>query len=1065
MSYSSTSILALAIHFLINHNLLKKDMSKDAIPAQKSYRSFLFSITAYYVTDAIWGLLYERHWLGLTFLDTQLYFVAMAFTVLMWTKFAVDYLRENGSFGKVLLVTGQLIFAFQLILALATFVRPIMFYFDEKGVYHAGIGRYITLAAQIVMFVMTAIYAASVSQKSTGMKKARYRIIGMFSVTMAVFDVLQACYSLLPMYAIGCLLGTCLLNSFVLENEKEEYRDDLEEKLRESIEKGNYYDLLTGLPSMTTFFELAEAEKKEILKRGGKPAYLYLDFNGMKFYNQKNGFAEGDKLLQSFAKLLVRAFGNDCCGRIGGDHFAAITVAQGLEDRLRQFLRDNQDINDGRSIPVHVGVYADQDQTEDVSLACDRAKLACNELHGAYASCYQYYKQELSDDAERRQYIVENIDRAIAGKWIQVYYQPIIRAVNGKVCDEEALARWIDPTRGFLSPASFIPALEESGLIYKLDLYVLEQVLDNIKTLEAEGLYIVPHSINLSRSDFDSCDIVEEIRRRVDEAGVSRDKITIEITESIIGGDFDFIKEKVTQFQRLGFPVWMDDFGSGYSSLDVLQSIRFDLLKFDMSFMKKLDEGGTGKVILTELMRMATALGLETICEGVETEAHVRFLQEIGCSKLQGYFFEKPKPFSYGLEWFKKNRESLENPAEAAYFESIGRVNLYDLSVIAQGDENSLHNTFNTLPMGIIEIQGDTARFVRSNQSYRDFMKRSFGIELSSLGSGFAKFDGAFMNNIVKTCCEQGLRSFYDEKLPDGSVAHSLARPIGTNPVTGNMAVAVAVLSVTNPDERTSYADIARALAADYYNIYIVDLDTDRYIEYSTLAGGDELSIERHGEDFFASARHDTLTRIYEKDQEAFLSRFTKENILRELKEQGVFTSTYRLVDNGTPTYVNMKITRMRERGNRIILGVSIVDSYMKQKEQLAEIEKERDAMIRVMALSDGYMSVITVDLETGHYVEVSSTDDFDSLGAAKQGENFFRQSAIDAAKYFHPDDQRRFIEAFTQENVMREIRRNGCFRIQYRLMINGEPRPTALKAALFRDRSGEKMVVGIRAL
>ena len=1060
MSYSSTSILALAIHFLINHNLLKKDMSKDAIPAQKSYRALLLSITAYYVTDAIWGLLYERHWLGLTFLDTQLYFVAMAFTVLMWTKFAVDYLREEGSFGKILLVTGQLIFVFQLILVLATFVRPIMFYFDEKGVYHAGIGRYITLAA-----VMTAIYAASVSQKSTGMKKARYRIIGMFSVTMAVFDVLQARYSLLPMYAIGCLLGTCLLNSFVLEDEKEEYRDDLEEKLRESIEKGNYYDLLTGLPSMTYFFELAEAEKKEILKRGGKPAYLYLDFNGMKFYNQKNGFAEGDKLLQSFAKLLVRAFGNDCCGRIGGDHFAAITVAQGLEDRLRQFLRDNQDINDGRSIPVHVGVYADQDQTEDVSLACDRAKLACNELHGAYASCYQYYKQELSDDAERRQYIVENIDRAIAGKWIQVYYQPIIRAVNGKVCDEEALARWIDPTRGFLSPASFIPALEESGLIYKLDLYVLEQVLDNIKTLEAEGLYIVPHSINLSRSDFDSCDIVEEIRRRVDEAGVSRDKITIEITESIIGGDFDFIKEKVTQFQRLGFPVWMDDFGSGYSSLDVLQSIRFDLLKFDMSFMKKLDEGGTGKVILTELMRMATALGLETICEGVETEAHVRFLQEIGCSKLQGYFFEKPKPFSYGLEWLKKNRENLENPAEAAYFESIGRVNLYDLSVIAQGDENSLHNTFNTLPMGIIEIQGDTARFVRSNQSYRDFMKRSFGIELSSLGSGFAKFDGAFMNNIVKTCCEQGLRSFYDEKLPDGSVAHSLARPIGTNPVTGNMAVAVAVLSVTNPDEKTSYADIARALAADYYNIYIVDLDTDRYIEYSTLAGGDELSIERHGEDFFASARHDTLTRIYEKDQEAFLSRFTKENILRELKEQGVFTSTYRLVDNGTPTYVNMKITRMRERGNRIILGVSIVDSYMKQKEQLAEIEKERDAMIRVMALSDGYMSVITVDLETGHYVEVSSTDDFDSLGAAKQGENFFRQSAIDAAKYFHPDDQRRFIEAFTQENVMREIHRNGCFRIQYRLMINGEPRPTALKAALFRDRSDEKMVVGIRAL
>ncbi len=1065
MGYSSISILALVIHFLINHDLLKVNLNREKVPTNQSYRALLLSITAYYVTDALWGILYERKWIGLTFADTELYFIAMAFTVLMWTRFVVDYLREKGSFGKQLLVTGQLIFAFQLIFVLATLVRPIMFSFDKNGVYHPEIGRYITLFAQIIMFAMTAIYAFSVSAKSTGTQKTRYRTVGVFSVTMAIFDVLQTRYSLLPMYAIGCLLGTCLLHSFVRENEKEEYRGDLEEKLRASVEKGNYYDLLTGLPSMTYFFELAEAEKNEILKRGDEPAFLYMDFSGMKFYNRKHGFVEGDKLLQSFAKLLVRTFGNDCCCRIGSDHFAVITVTIGLEDRLRQLFRDNQDINDGKSLPVHVGIYAVQDQTAQASLACDRAKLACGELHGSYASCYMYYTQELSDDAERRQYIVENIDRAIAEKWIQVFYQPIIRAVNEKLCDEEALARWIDPIHGFLSPASFIPALEESGLIYKLDLYVLEQVLDNIKTLEKEGLYIVPHSINLSRSDFDACDIVEEIRERVDNAGVSRNRITIEITESIIGADFDFIKEQVVRFQNLGFQVWMDDFGSGYSSLDVLQSIRFDLLKFDMSFMKKLDEGDSGKVILTELMKMATSLRLETICEGVETEAQVHFLQEIGCSKLQGYYYEKPKPFSFCLEWMKKHRDSLENPEEASYFESIGRVNLYDMSVIAQGDEHSLQNTFDTLPMGIIEIQGDSARFVRSNQSYRDFMKRSFGIKISNLASGFVKYDADFMNNVVRTCCEQGLRSFYNEKLPDGSIVHSFARRISVNPVTGNMAVAVAVLSITEPDGRTSYADIARALAADYYNIFVVDLDTDRYIEYSSLVGGEELAVERHGEDFFSSARQDTMTRIYEKDQEVFLSRFTKENILRELNDQGVFTITYRLVDDGIPTYVNMKITKMREGGNRIILGVSIVDAYMKQKAQLTEIEKERDAMARVMALSEGYMSIITVDLDTGHYVEYSSTDDFDSLGAAKQGEDFFRQAAVDAGKFFHPDDQQPFIDAFTQENVLREIRRSGCFRFQYRLMINGNPKPAALKAALFLDGNDEKMVVGVRAI
>jgi len=185
----------------------------------------------------------------------------------------------------------------------------------------------------------------------------------------------------------------------------------------------------------------------------------------------------------------------------------------------------------------------------------------------------------LSEEATNRQYIIENIDRALEGKWIQVYVQPIIRAVNERVCDVEALARWFDPEMGVLSPASFIPALEEAGLIYKLDLYMIDRVLELIQAQMAEGFTVVPHSVNLSRSDFDACDIVEEIRRRVDDAGICRDRITIEITESVIGSDFEFMKAQVERFQKLGFAVWMDDFGSGYSSVDVLQSIRFDLLR------------------------------------------------------------------------------------------------------------------------------------------------------------------------------------------------------------------------------------------------------------------------------------------------------------------------------------------------------------------------------------------------------------------------------------------------------------------------------------------------------
>jgi EAL domain-containing protein (putative c-di-GMP-specific phosphodiesterase class I) len=514
-----------------------------------------------------------------------------------------------------------------------------------------------------------------------------------------------------------------------------ELTESLSNALHEnSMVKASQYDNLTGLPSMSYFFDLAEAGRDRVRENGGTPVLMYVDFSGMKFFNKKYSFLEGDKLLRAFAKILADTFGNEHSCRISSDHFAVQTEKTGLEDKLKKLLIECRELNEGKNLPVHIGVYVAENEQVHASIACDRAKMACEKLRGRYETAVNYYSQNLSEDAAKRQYIIENIDRAIEEKWIQMYMQPIIRAVNERVCDVEALARWIDPKKGFLSPADFIPALEDAGLIYKLDLYMVEQILNSMKEEKAAGFYVVPHSINLSRSDFDACDIVEEIRRRVDEAGADRSLITIEITESVIGGSLEFMKEQVERFRNLGFPVWMDDFGSGYSSLDVLQSIQFDLIKFDMSFMRKLDEGDGGKIILTELMKMATSLGVDTVCEGVETKDQVRFLREIGCSKLQGFFYSKPISF----ETLKALRESntlipRENPQESSYIERIGRVNLFDLSFLANMDDSVTKNTFDTVPMGIMEVNagGDKVKYIRSNQSFRDFMRRAFGFDLS----------------------------------------------------------------------------------------------------------------------------------------------------------------------------------------------------------------------------------------------------------------------------------------------------------------------------------------------
>ena len=363
----------------------------------------------------------------------------------------------------------------------------------------------------------------------------------------------------------------------------------------------------------------------------------------------------------------------------------------------------------------------------------------------------------------------------------------------------------------------------------------------------------------------------------------------------------------------------------------MLQSLKFDLIKFDMGFMRKLDEGENGKIILTELMQMAASLGVDTVCEGVETLEQVRFLQEIGCSRLQGYYFSKPVPFEAILEKYRKGIQiGYENPAESSYYDAIGRVNLYDLASIVNEDERILSGFYDTLPMSVIEVRDGKAKYVRSNRSYRDFMSRFFEIDITSddmnLDAEMERYGLSFIR-VLYQCCKDGNRAFFDERLPDGSLAHCFVRRISQNPVTGKAAAAVAVLSITEADEGASYAEIARALASDYYNIYVVDLDTEHFIEYSSVAGKDELAEERHGTDFFARAREDTMTRIYKDDRKPFLTWFSKENIILELDRNGVFTTTYRLIDTGKPMYVSMKITRLEQRSNRIILGVSVMDS------------------------------------------------------------------------------------------------------------------------------------------
>ena len=838
------------------------------------------------------------------------------------------------------------------------------------------------------------------------------------------------------------------------------YIDDLNRQL--------LTDKLTGLPNMRHFFRLAREERKRMQAEGKHPAMLYFNIIGMKHFNRQYGFEEGDRLICQYAEILARLFQGHSVCRFSEDHFAAVVEDEQAEGMLRSLFAACEKAGGEKALPIRVGIYPNSLEEVDVSVACDRAKFASDQNKVIHASGFCRFDEKMLRDGEIYRHIISSVDRALAEGWIDVYYQPIIRASDGKVCDEEALSRWIDPELGFLSPAEFIPALEESRLIYKLDLYMVDRVLEKIKRQSEVGLYVVPQSVNLSRVDFDSCDIVEEIRRRVDEAGVGRSALTIEITESVIASDFDLMKKQILRFQELGFQVWMDDFGSGYSSLDVLQNIHFDLIKFDMRFMERFDSGDESKIILTELTKMAIALGVETVCEGVERIEQVDFLREIGCTRIQGYYYGKPLSFDQILMKYRRGDDmGFENPEESDYFASIGRVNLYDITMLAGGDEESLGRYFDSLPMCIVEVGDGWIKHNRCNKSFREFYERILGMrfsmektELSALPDGPV----ASMRAAMVRCGSDGNRAIVDEKINADTTVHVFLRRVAVNPVTGVAAVAVAVLTVikASEDGGTNYADIAKALSSDYMYLYYVDLKTDRFIEYRSDAVREDLTMEHHGEDFFGISRRDARKRLHKDDQDYFLSAFSKENIERTLAAHGTFTVTYRLLMNGEPVYVNLKAVRMQDDPTHIIIGVNNVDAQMRQKETITRIQAEEATYSRVEALMPGFVCIYTVDPVTGRYTEYNANAEFAELGLPKEGNDFFAVAQRESARFVHPDDVEKFRSLVTREKMMEGIENHGLHSLRYRMLLSGKEKYVNLKAALVKEKNGPQLIVGV---
>ena len=431
-----------------------------------------------------------------------------------------------------------------------------------------------------------------------------------------------------------------------------------------------YFDTLTGLPNMEYCRMRGESYVTDIRIAGGTPSVVFFDIVGMKLYNNANGYDKGNEFLLNFAAALKKLFPNNLICRQSNDHFTVVTDIRNIEERLSEVRKYVKSVVSKISMDVNIGLCKIGEQ-ESMLDACEKAKIACKVQKLSSDNFVRYYDEELRKTLVLRNYVVNHIDEAISNGYIKVFYQPVVRTITETFCGMEALARWVDPQYGFLNPAVFIGALEESRQIHKLDSHVINIVCKEMREEMDAGKPIVPVSFNLSRLDFIGCDIFDVVEKALKKYNIDREYIRVEITESIMASD-SYVRSEIQRFRLVGYEVWMDDFGSGYSSLNTLKDYKFDELKIDMAFLSNFNDAS--RTIISSTVRMAKNLGLKTLAEGVETKEQMDFLKGIGCEKVQGYYYGKPQPLKETMKHMESKGLPVEDRETRLVYSKIGRL-------------------------------------------------------------------------------------------------------------------------------------------------------------------------------------------------------------------------------------------------------------------------------------------------------------------------------------------------------------------------------------------------------
>ncbi len=412
------------------------------------------------------------------------------------------------------------------------------------------------------------------------------------------------------------------------------------------------HDSLTGLLKRESFYtQTATLLQNNV---GREYTIAYFDISYFKSINDLFHVEMGNMVLKTAAgSFQLVTNGQGLAARLEADHFVICMPTDELDmDNVMHLLDDAmKSINISHSIMFYAGLYKVDNVYESVEKMCDRAHMALYTVKGKLMKRYTEYDEEMESSIREEQMIVREMEFALSEKQFKVYLQPIYSISEGRCVAAEALVRWIHPTRGVIPPNHFIGIFERNGFIQKLDRYVWETVCMLQQDRAMKGKNRLPISVNVSRINFYNMDFVNELKGLVHKYHVGSDALRFEITETAYMENPQQLLSVMKELQEEGYVFLMDDFGSGYSSLNMLKNVPVDILKLDMGFMRDLDKNEKVEYIVKAVVQMAKDLKMDMVSEGVETSRQLEFLKSIGCDKIQGYYFSKPLPVDEFSQW------------------------------------------------------------------------------------------------------------------------------------------------------------------------------------------------------------------------------------------------------------------------------------------------------------------------------------------------------------------------------------------------------------------------------